>query len=191
SLPRPEGAGPSSPPAPARRGRRPARRLVPAVVAALLLGGGAVYYFDYVPQGTASSGESGRPEGAPEDAYAPGYAGVQLTSPDPGHEFDLRNAKVVPEDAVDWYLSRTATAFAIPEGTDAFIAPGGSLTPGDCLAGIRESPVTSLEFSELEDRHPFCVRSANGRDIVIVRLVEAVPGGGPVTVSLSHYRDDG
>ncbi|WP_438484738.1 hypothetical protein [Streptomyces sp. S186] len=126
----------------------------------------------------------------PGDGFRPGYAGVELTSPDPGYEFDLRNGKVVPESSVDGYLSRTATEFVIPEDGDAFIAPGNSLNPADCLKGIDSSPVTSLKFSELEDQHPFCVRSADGRDIVVVRLVEAVPGGGPVTVSLSRYGKD-
>ncbi|QRX95126.1 hypothetical protein [Streptomyces noursei] len=78
----------------------------------------------------------------------------------------------------------------IPEDSDAFIAPGDSLTPADCLQGIDRNPATSLKFSELDDQHPFCVRSANGREIVIVRLVEAVPGDGSVTVSLNRSAKD-
>ncbi|GAA0417913.1 serine/threonine-protein kinase [Streptomyces luteireticuli] len=191
SLPLPRAGEVNLSPAPARRGRRRVRWGLPAMVSALLLGGGAVHYFDYPPEDAASSAGSERPQGAPEGAYRPGYAGVELTSPDPSYEFDLQGGKVVPESSATWYLSRTTTEFAIPEDSDAFIAPGGSLTVGDCLAGIDSHPVTSLKFSRLKDRHPFCVRSAKGRDIVIVWLVEAVPRGGSVTVSLSHYRDDG
>ncbi|WP_411125101.1 serine/threonine-protein kinase [Streptomyces sp. x-19] len=189
-LPPVERPGPSAP-APARRGRRTVRWVVPAVVAALLLGGGAVYYFDYPPEDTASSAGSEESRGAPEDAYGPGYAGVELTSPDPGYEFDLHDGKVVPESSVDWYLSRSATEFAVPADSDAFVAPGDSLTLGDCLAGIDTAPASSLKFDALEDQHPFCVRSPNGREVAIVRLVEVAPGGGEVSVSLSQYRKDG
>ncbi|WP_274917968.1 serine/threonine-protein kinase [Streptomyces sp. WZ-12] len=189
-LPQPAGSNPALPPPPPQRRSRPVRWFVLAVATALLLGGGAVYYFDYPAEDAAPSTASEQSEEAPEDAYRPGYAGVELTSPDASYEFDLQNGKVVPESSATWYLSRTATAFAIPEDSDAFIAPGDSLTVGGCLSGIDNNPVTSLKFSEVEDQHPFCVRSANGRDIAIVRLVEAVPGGGSVTVSLSHYRND-
>ncbi|PJN38464.1 serine/threonine protein kinase [Streptomyces sp. CB02959] len=189
-LPRAEAPGPAAPPAPARRAGRPVRWIVATAVAALLLGGGAVYYFDYPPEDPAPPAEEGQSQDASGGGFRPGYAGVQLTSPDAGYEFDLRNGKVVPESSADWYLSRSATEFAVPDDSDAFIAPGGSLTPDDCLKGIDRSPVTSLKFSELEDQHPFCVRSANGRDVVIVRLVEAVPDGGAVTVSLSRYGKD-
>ncbi|MFF2807245.1 protein kinase [Streptomyces sp. NPDC058000] len=189
-LPRAEVPGPASPPAPTRRAGRPVRWIVLTAIAALLLGGGAVYYLDYPPEDPAPPSEVEQSQDAPGDGYRPGYAGVELTSPDPSYEFDLQNGKVVPESSVDWYLSRTATAFTIPDDSDAFIASGDSLTPDDCLKGIDSSPVTSLKFSELEDRHPFCIRNANGREIVIVRLVEAVPGGGAVTVSLSHYGKD-
>ncbi|AJC53053.1 serine/threonine-protein kinase [Streptomyces sp. 769] len=189
-LPRADVSGPVPPPPPARRTRRPIRWLVLTAIAALLLGGGAVYYFDYPPEDSAPPSGAEQAQDAPGDGFRPGYAGAELTSPDPGYEFDLRNGKVVPESSVDWYLSRTATAFVIPEDSDAFIAPGDSLTPADCLKGIDRNPVTSLKFSELDDQHPFCVRSADGREIGIVRLVEAVPGGGSVTVALSRYAKD-
>ncbi|MEW1657981.1 serine/threonine-protein kinase [Streptomyces sp. NPDC093707] len=189
-LPRDEEPGPSAPPAPARRGWRAVRWSVPVAAAALLLGGGAVYYVDYPPEDSTSSAGSEQSQRAPEDAYGPGYAGVELTSPDPVDEFDLQNGKVVPASSADWYLARSATEFAIPKDSDAYVAPGDSLTLGDCLAGIDGDPAASLKFDALEDQHPFCVRSANGREVVIVRLAEVAPGGGEVTISLSQYRDD-
>jgi hypothetical protein len=48
--------------------------------------------------------------------------------------------------------------------------------------------VTSLPFDELTDERPFCVRSTEGGRLVVARVVETDPEGGPVTVVLSQYR---
>ncbi|MFI9046873.1 serine/threonine-protein kinase [Streptomyces sp. NPDC053427] len=187
--PRPQPGPPTpAPPAP-QGGRRRRRRLVPIAIFAVLAGCAAAYSFlGPAHDKAASSAGPERGSASSSAAYRRMYADTELTSPDPTYEFDLRNGKVAPESTADWYLARTATAFEFPEDSDAYIGSGDSLTPAACDKGIDSEPVTTLKFSDLDGRHPFCVRSGNGRDIAVVWLVEAVPGSGSVTVSLSHYR---
>ncbi|GAA2772426.1 serine/threonine-protein kinase [Streptomyces showdoensis] len=181
-----------------RRGRR---LLVTALVAllALLAGGAVVSYLDHPPEegtGAGTAGSSGAPSvrpTAPSAAagYAPAYANTELTSPDASYEFDLRAGKVVPEETAAWYLARNAGAFVVSEESDAFIAAGDDLSVADCVKGIETQPVTTLPFAELADERPFCVRSADQKDVAIVRLVEAAAGGGSVTVTVDRHHREG
>ncbi|MFF4319695.1 protein kinase [Streptomyces sp. NPDC001568] len=199
----------------ADRGERRRRRspVVGAAVVAVLACGGAAYWYGFPEDpaagsgpgpavtgsvtdpgaSTTSPGPSGanpgtdppRPTGAP---YAPGYARARLTAPDSGYEFDLRAGKVVPAETAPWYLARGTDAFLLSEESDAFVPDGnGSLTPEDCARGIETRPVTTLPFKALAKERPFCVRSPDQREIVIVRLVEAVADG-PVTIVADHFR---
>ncbi|MFC9797451.1 serine/threonine-protein kinase [Streptomyces sp. NPDC127584] len=192
-----------------RRGGGPLLITVVVALLALLLGGAAVYYLDPPPEeGADPAGATATPSTRPPvsvgppssaapkpsgdaTAYTPGYAGVELTSPDPTYEFDLKAGKVVPEETAAWYLARTDTAFVLSEESDAFIASGDGLTPAECVRGIESEPVTTLPFAELADERPFCVRSADQKEIVIARLAEVADGGGSVTVVLDHHRRDG
>ncbi|MEW5631746.1 serine/threonine-protein kinase [Streptomyces hydrogenans] len=136
--------------------------------------------------GPAASGPA--PDGAGAGAFRPdGYADVELTAPDDGYEFDLDTGKVVPAETASWYLAREGDAFVVPEDADAFVASGYALGPADCVRGLDTEPVTDLSFGELADERPFCLRSPDGRRIAVVRLVEAAPGGGSVTVVASRY----
>ncbi|MFD3947568.1 serine/threonine-protein kinase [Streptomyces sp. NPDC058579] len=169
----------------ARRDRRRSRRgrtalTIGALVLTALVGAaGAVYWL-----GDPGGGESGV-------AYTPGYADVELTAPDDGYEFDLAAGKVAPADTASWYLARDKGGFVLPEDADAFIASGYALGPADCERGIDAEPVTSLPYEELADERPFCVRSADGRRLVVARLVDGASGGGPVTLVLSQYGRQG
>ncbi|MFH8425904.1 protein kinase [Streptomyces sp. NPDC018038] len=207
----PPAGSPERVPGSRRAPRRGGRLLVTALVAllALVLGGAAVSYLDPPPEGGADpAGATGAPSARPPvtvgpppssaapspsgaTPYTPGYAGVELTSPDATYEFDLKAGKVAPEEAAAWYLARTDTAFVLSEESDAFIASGDELSPAECVRGIESEPVTTLPFAELADERPFCVRSADQKQIVIARLVEAADGGGAVTVVLDHHRRDG
>ncbi|MFK3730337.1 serine/threonine-protein kinase [Streptomyces sp. NPDC088090] len=175
-------AGPSS-----RRVRRGRRRLVVTALVALatLVTAGAAWYL---------LDASARPNGSSADpavgSYAPGGKEVELTSPDATYEFDLRARKVVPSDTADWYLARSRTEFVLPEDSDAFLASGDELGPVACVRGIDTEPVTRIAFSDLPDERAFCIRSPDGRDIVIVRLIEAHADGGPVRAAFEHYRLD-
>lgn len=194
---------------PSRRARRRGGRLLLTTLVALLAlvaGGAAVYYLDYPPaEGTEPAGATGEPPAGPPvtvgpsspspkpsgtAAYAHGYTGVELTSPDTSYEFDLKAGKVAPEDTAAWYLARTDNAFVLPEDSDAFVADGDDMSVADCVRGIESEPVTTLPFAELADEWPFCVRSADQKDIVIARLVEVASGGGSVTVVVDHYHRD-
>ncbi|MEU8531225.1 MULTISPECIES: serine/threonine-protein kinase [Streptomyces] len=201
-------AGAPYPPRSRRSPRRGARAplIVLLVFLALMVGGGAVYYFDYPPEGETESPDAGgspsavatatagpsdpssRPSGTEPARYVPGYANVELTSPDTSYEFDLRTGKVVPEDTAAWYLARSADAFVLPEESDAFIAAGDELSAADCVRGIETQPVTALPFAELSDERPFCVRSADQKELVIARLVEVAPEDGSVTIVLDRHR---
>ncbi|MET8747125.1 serine/threonine-protein kinase [Streptomyces sp. NPDC004728] len=193
-----------------RRARRSRRRQPVTVLAAaflLALGGTAYYVLDHF-NGVAddSSNSSGRPstpssrpsvpspsQSSPSSgpAYVPDYSDAELTAPDPDYEFDLAAGKVVPAETATWYLEVADGEFVPPEDSDAFVASGYVLSPTDCVRGIETEPVTSLPFDELADERPFCVRSPDGKNIAIVRLVEAVPGEGPVTVVMSRHRESG
>ncbi|MFI8962019.1 serine/threonine-protein kinase [Streptomyces sp. NPDC053493] len=181
----PQGRGPAAPSS--RRVRRGRRRLVVTALAALatLATAGAAWYL---------LDASARPNGPSADpvvgSYAPGGKEVELTSPDATYEFDLRARKVVPSDTADWYLARSRTEFVLPEDSDAFLAPGDELSPTACVRGIDTEPVTRIAFSDLTDERAFCIRSPDGRDIVIVRLIEAHADGGPVRAAFEHYRLD-
>ncbi|MGG8408547.1 hypothetical protein ACM614_19110, partial [Streptomyces sp. 12297] len=137
----------------------------------------------------AAPGASAAPPARPPApaGYLPVRTEVELTSPDAGYEFDLKAGKVVPEETAAWYLARTGEEFVLPEDSDAFVAAGDALGPADCVRGIETQPVTVLPFGELGER-PFCVRSADQKDIVVVRLIEALTDGGSVTVVLDQYR---
>ncbi|MGW3394370.1 serine/threonine-protein kinase [Streptomyces hydrogenans] len=189
-----------------RRGPRRARTVLTAA-AALLAAGLAVTAAVLLlthgtepdgspPGGSASRGPSAggpsvsgpAPDGAGVGAFRPdGYADVELTAPDDGYEFDLDTGKVVPAETASWYLAREGDAFVVPEDADAFVASGYALGPADCVRGLDTEPVTDLSFGELADERPFCLRSPDGRRIAVVRLVEAAPGGGSVTVVASRY----
>ncbi|MFE4335260.1 hypothetical protein ACFRQM_39410 [Streptomyces sp. NPDC056831] len=123
--------------------------------------------------------------------YVPDYSDAELTSPDPDYEFDLTAGKVVPAETATWYLEAADGEFVLPEDSDAFVAAGYVLSPADCVRGIETEPVTRLPFDELAHERPFCVRSPDEKSIAIVRLIEAVPGEGPVTVVMSRHRESG
>ncbi|MFE0132119.1 serine/threonine-protein kinase, partial [Streptomyces sp. NPDC059037] len=207
--PAPGGAGlTGTAPRRARGGRR--RWAVAALVAALFTAlGGAAYYVveqrkdnvtrDVADASDASGGSrppSPRPPSpssspSPKPGYVPDYSDAELTAPDPDYEFDLSAGKVVPAETATWYLEVADGEFVLPEDSDAFVASGYVLSPDDCVRGIETEPVTTLPYDELADERPFCVRSPDEKSIVIVRLIEAVPGEGPVTVVMSRHRQGG
>ncbi|MER7951701.1 protein kinase [Streptomyces sp. NPDC096079] len=163
----------------ARARRRRGRTALTAGLATVVLLGaaaGAVYYLD-------------DPEAYP--SFTPVYADVELTAPDDAYEFDLGAGKVVAAETADWYLGRDKGGFVLPEDADAFVASGYVLGPEDCDRGIETEPVTSLPLDDLADERPFCVRSPDGRSLVVARLVDGAAGTGPVTVVLSRYRKEG
>ncbi|MFB7447655.1 serine/threonine-protein kinase [Streptomyces sp. NPDC056194] len=171
----------------ARKGRRRLIAAVLAVLAILVTAGGAVYLLD-APAGGDAAGSG--PSYPSADSYAPVGKEVELTSPDATYEFDLKSGKVVPADTAAWYLARERSEFVLPEDSDAFVSPTGELGPADCVRGIDTDPATRITFTDLADERPFCVRSSDGKDIVVVRLVEAQAAGGPVTAAFERYRSD-
>ncbi|MER7765114.1 serine/threonine-protein kinase [Streptomyces sp. NPDC097619] len=168
-----------------RRARRRSRLLLPAALVAALLACGAAAYWFLPPEGDPEAG-GGAPAGSAA-RYLPGHPTAELTAPDAGYEFDLRAAKVVPEETADWYLARDKEGFLLSEESDAFLADGTGLTPEECVRGIETRPVTVLPFSELEGERAFCVRSPDGREIAVLHLIDGEPQGS-VTVSLEHFR---
>ncbi len=186
------------------RGRR--RRAVTVLAAALLLAVGGMTYYTLAHRKGAegdSSDASGRPRvpvpssrpptpsSPPEPMYVPDYSDAELTAPDPDYELDLTAGKVVPAETATWYLEVADGEFVLPEDSDAFVAAGYVLSPADCVRGIETEPVTALPFDDLADERPFCVRSPDEKSIAIVRLVEAVPDEGPVTVVISRHHKRG
>ncbi|MEV6204192.1 serine/threonine-protein kinase [Streptomyces sp. NPDC051771] len=176
------GRSSGSPARPARRSRwRPVAWALAACAAAGAIGGGA--YLLGPPPGT-------EPESPAASPASYGRAGqeVTLTAPDDSYEFDLGTRKVVPADTARWYLARDGSEFVLPEDSDAYVADGGELGPADCVRGVDTEPVTRIAFADLADERPFCIRGADGRDLVVVWLLEARADRGPVTVLFEHYR---
>ncbi|MFG2871067.1 serine/threonine-protein kinase [Streptomyces sp. NPDC048338] len=188
---------PEPPPAPAapgiegapspRRARRGGRRPVLKVLATfavLALIGGAVHLLAPLLRASGSAGDTGDGPARPS-SYTRSNE-VELTSPDGTYEFDLKAGKVVPADTASWYLAPDASEFVLPEDGDAFVPAGYELGPADCVQGIETGPVTRIAYADLAGERPFCVRSPDERDIVVVRLVEARPDG-RVTASFERY----
>ncbi|MFJ1932276.1 serine/threonine-protein kinase [Kitasatospora sp. NPDC088160] len=197
------------PAAPARRHTRTRTRTVLLTTAALLVGAAAAFvlldpeYLDdlddqNVAAGLAPSAGAATTAPAPGQATtaaattttAAGYTAVhtnlELASPDPTYEFDLKAGKVTAQDASTWYLGRHAGEFSIPEDSDAYVAPTGRLTLPDCVKGVETQPVSSLPFNALRTDRSFCVRAQGGQDIAIIRIL-ATADDGPVRISLTSY----
>ncbi|MFI6158129.1 serine/threonine-protein kinase [Kitasatospora sp. NPDC051170] len=148
------------------------------------------------PTGPARSPSPGaassRPAtGSPAAAYAADYRAVELTSADPGYEFDLAAGSVVPVDSVTWYVGRTDGEFLIPETADSYVGRDSGLGLAECLQGLGSRPTARVPFSAVGPRGAFCVRSADGSEVAVVRVLSAAGGDGPVKVSLDHYRRKG
>ncbi|WP_279345532.1 serine/threonine-protein kinase [Streptomyces sp. AP-93] len=206
---------PASVPAPGpgrpARGRRLPLLATLIVAGTLLAGAGAVYYLDdpageaQVTGGGPVTGPTGptasapatagptptsAPGSAPPDpaaAYVPGYTKARLTAPDSGYEFDLTDGKVVPAETAAWYLARDGQALVPSEDSDSFVSDSGELTVAACLQGIETRPAAALPFAALAKTRPFCVRSPDGSEIAIVRLVEA-PDDDSATILVDQYR---
>ncbi|MER7582756.1 protein kinase [Kitasatospora sp. NPDC097691] len=127
----------------------------------------------------------------PAADYAPVYRSVELTSADSGYEFDLATGTVVPTDSVSWYLSRGDAEFLVPETSDSFIGRDASLGVAECLKGLGSRPAGRIPFAAVGPRGAFCVRSADGQDLAVVRVLSTAGTDGPVKVSLDHYRRNG
>ncbi|MEV7354066.1 protein kinase [Kitasatospora sp. NPDC091276] len=193
------------PAAPARRRTR--TRTVLLTTAALLVGAAAAFvlldpeYLDDLDDQNVAAGLAPSAGAAATTAPAPGQAtaaattaagytsvhtNLELTSPDPTYEFDLKAGKVTAQDASTWYLGRHAGEFSIPEDSDAYVAPTGRLTLPDCVKGVETQPVSALPFNALRTDRSFCVRAQGGQDIAIVRVL-ATADDGPVRISLTSY----
>ncbi|MEV7929382.1 serine/threonine-protein kinase [Kitasatospora sp. NPDC088779] len=186
------------PAAPARRHTRTRTRTrtVLLTTAALLVGAAAALvlldpeYLDDLDDQNVAAGLAPSAGAAATTTTAAGYTAVhtnlELTSPDPTYEFDLKAGKVTAQDASTWYLGRHADEFSIPEDSDAYVAPTGRLTLPDCVKGVETQPVSSLPFNALRTDRSFCVRAQGGQDIAIVRVL-ATADDGPVRISLTSY----
>ncbi|MFJ7905687.1 protein kinase [Kitasatospora sp. NPDC096204] len=128
---------------------------------------------------------------APAADYTVDYRAVELTSTDPGYEFDLASGTVVPTESASWYVGRTDSEFLIPETSDSYIGRGAGLGVAECLQGLGSRPTARLPFSAVGARGSFCVRSADGKELAVVRVLSTAGADGPVRVSLDHYRRNG
>ncbi|MGW4892767.1 serine/threonine-protein kinase [Kitasatospora sp. NPDC004240] len=193
--------------------RRGSRRRTAAVAAlALLLGAAGTYAVlpgdpeddDYAPDTPATApptapapapaatdrpSTSATPTAPP--AAAPGYTAVytsrELVSPDHSYEFDLKTGAVTAEETAAWFVGRTAGEFLVPDNNDAFIAQDPRLGPAECLRGLGTHPATRLDLPALAGR-AFCLRTQDGRDLAIIRVLSTTPGDGPVKVSIDYHR---
>ncbi|MEU3560313.1 protein kinase [Kitasatospora sp. NPDC006786] len=127
----------------------------------------------------------------PVTDYAAVYRGVELTSADSSYEFDLATGTVVPVDSAIWYVGRGDGEFLVPEAADTFIGRDAGLGVADCLKGLGARPAGRVPFGAVGPRGAFCVRSADGRDLAVVRVLSTAGADGPVRVSLDQYRRNG
>ncbi|MFB7910680.1 protein kinase [Kitasatospora sp. NPDC056076] len=141
------------------------------------------------PSATTAPSRSTPP--APAADFTADYRAVELTSADPNYEFDLAAGTVVPVETVNWYVGRTDSEFLIPETADSYIGRDSGLGPAECLQGLGSRPTARVPFSAVGPRGAFCVRSADGKELAIVRVLSTAGADGAVKVSLDHYRRNG
>ncbi|MFD7452874.1 protein kinase [Kitasatospora sp. NPDC059827] len=141
------------------------------------------------PSATTAPSRSTPP--APAADFTADYRAVELTSADPNYEFDLASGTVVPVETVNWYVGRTDSEFLIPETADSYIGRDSGLGPAECLQGLGSRPTARVPFSAVGPRGAFCVRSADGKELAIVRVLSTAGADGAVKVSLDHYRRNG
>ncbi|MFB7617849.1 serine/threonine-protein kinase [Kitasatospora sp. NPDC056181] len=130
------------------------------------------------------------PPAAPDAGYSAAYRGAELTSADSGYEFDLASGTVVPADSATWYVSRNESEFLVPENAAAYIGQGAGLGLPECLKGLAGRPAARVPFSAVE-RGAFCLRSPDGRNVAVVRVLSTADADRPVRVSVDHYRRNG
>ncbi|WP_051755424.1 serine/threonine-protein kinase [Kitasatospora purpeofusca] len=123
--------------------------------------------------------------------YAVAYRATELTSADAGYEFDLATGTVVPADSVSWYLGRGENEFLVPETADSYIGRDAALGVAECVKGLSSRPTGRVPFGAVGPRGAFCVRSADGRSLAVVRVLSTAGTEGPVRVSVDHYRRNG
>ncbi|MFE6051436.1 serine/threonine-protein kinase [Kitasatospora sp. NPDC056446] len=128
---------------------------------------------------------------APAADFAPVYRAVELTSADSGYEFDLATGTVVPIDNATWYVGRGDGEFLVPETADSYVGRDAGLGVAECLKGLAGRPTGRIPFASVGPRGAFCVRSADGRDLAVVRVLATSGQDGPVRVSLDRYRRNG
>ncbi|SDT13249.1 Serine/threonine protein kinase [Streptomyces sp. TLI_053] len=131
------------------------------------------------------------PTPTPGADYAVAYRATELTSADAGYEFDLATGTVVPADSVSWYLGRGENEFLVPETADSYIGRDAALGVAECVKGLSSRPTGRVPFGAVGPRGAFCVRSADGRSLAVVRVLSTSGTEGPVRVSVDHYRRNG
>ncbi|MFJ8628359.1 serine/threonine-protein kinase [Kitasatospora sp. NPDC093550] len=127
----------------------------------------------------------------PAADYAPVYRAVELTSADSGYEFDLTTGTVVPTDSAAWYVARGESEFLVPDTADTFIGQDAGLGVAECVKGLGSRPAGRIPFASVGPHGAFCVRSADGRDLAVVRVLSTAGTDGPVRVSVDRYRRNG
>ncbi|MEU8922516.1 serine/threonine-protein kinase [Kitasatospora sp. NPDC048545] len=185
------------------RGRRRAlgRTALTAAVALTVGAAAAVFLLDDqepVEAATAEAPVSGSaappastPPPGPAADFAPVYRSVELTSADSGYEFDLTNGTVAPIDSATWYVGRGDGEFLVPESADSFIGRDAGLGVAECLKGLGSRPAGRIPFAAAGPGSAFCVRSADGRDLAVVRVLQTAGPDDPVKVSLDRYHRNG
>ncbi|MFB7380365.1 serine/threonine-protein kinase [Kitasatospora purpeofusca] len=143
------------------------------------------------PPAPATPSPSATPTPTPGADYAVAYRATELTSADAGYEFDLATGTVVPADSVSWYLGRGENEFLVPETADSYIGRDAALGVAECVKGLSSRPTGRVPFGAVGPRGAFCVRSADGRSLAVVRVLSTAGTEGPVRVSVDHYRRNG
>ncbi|MEV0188809.1 serine/threonine-protein kinase [Kitasatospora purpeofusca] len=143
------------------------------------------------PSAPAVPTPSATPTPTPGSDYSVAYRATELTSSDAGYEFDLATGTVVPADSVSWYLGRGENEFLVPETADSYIGRDAALGVTECVKGLSSRPTGRVPFGAVGPRGAFCVRSADGRSLAVVRVLSTAGSEGPVRVSVDHYRRNG
>ncbi|AUG80495.1 serine/threonine protein kinase [Kitasatospora sp. MMS16-BH015] len=166
--------------------------LVGAAAMVLLLDGPPEVEAAPIPTPTPTPSASASPSAAPTPAYQPVYQGVELAAPDNATEFDLAAGRTAPVDTATWYLGRSDSEFLAPDGADTHLARDADLTLLACLDGLaRHETTTRLPFGSAGANTSFCLRSADGRSLALVRVLATPEQEGAARVSVDQYRRDG
>ncbi|MCO6008182.1 helix-turn-helix transcriptional regulator [Actinoallomurus purpureus] len=182
-------------PAATRRTRLGRRAGVVAMIAAAAAGAVlvAVLLYPSRSDGRAHARTTAKPSvSATPSAYVAVYRYRRLDLPNYNYYFDLKTGTVAEGDGPFSMSTNSGGdghgAFELPDGADAYVSPGGSLTPDQCAAQITRAPVHIVRFRQAPPGSVFCLRARNTGETAVIKVIDTDDGNYAAKIAVDYYR---